>query len=461
MKSVPTIPFSKLILGFLMLIPLMAQAVTVDGLYRTQVAVGGSSDSEQKAAYSEGLRRVLLRVSGSREVLNSSQIDGLLANAESLLQAYQYRRVDGGSDQLLMTFGSVGVNRALANMQVPVWGVNRPLTLAWVAVDSGRDRHILTAPDAGAGSSDRARWSAAFAAASSDRGLPLNLPPSNTGDDRSLLSEIRGNFMDSLKSASTEYPHNLLTVVNVTRRGSGWEASWKLEGAAFTESGTETGAASPEALASAVVGAWADMLAARYSVDAGKISDAQRVDLVIENVSSVEAYGALKRSLESMTPVVSAGPVNVTEKVSTWRIAFSGELSVLKEYIALDTRLQPVEGGRTPVGSSGFPKASGQAAAGQTSADSQRAMADQSEGNGRQPAGAVATGAQGDAEKTRTNVDEKTKSAADNSAAPTLEYQPLEVDGAASGSVNSEETFESLYPVLRYRWQGKGGATVQ
>ncbi|MGP4844244.1 DUF2066 domain-containing protein [Marinobacter sp. 1Y8] len=448
MKSVPTIPFRKLILGFLMLIPLMAHAVSVDGLYRTQVAVGGSSDSEQKAAYAEGLRRVLLRVSGSREVLNSDQIGGLLANAESFLQAYQYRRVNGGSDQLLMTFGSVGVNQALANMQVPVWGANRPLTLAWIAVDSGRDRHILTAPDAGAGDSDRARWSAAFASASSDRGLPLSLPPSTSGDDRALLSEIRGNFMDSLKSASTDYPHNLMTVVNVTRRGGGWEASWQLEGAAFTESGTETGAASPEVLANAVVGAWADLLAARYSVDAGKISDAQRVDLVIENVASVEAYGALKRSLESMTPVVSAGPVRVTDKVSTWRVAFSGELSVLKEYIALDTRFKAVEGGTTQVSPAQPSKATGTAARdAQSSPDSQRA-----------PAGASSADAQNAVGDSATSND---GSAVNSEAAPTLQYQPLEVDGEVSGSVNSEETFESLYPVLRYRWQGKGGATVQ
>ncbi len=453
MKSVPTIPVIKLILGFLMLIPLAAHAVTVDGLYRTQVAVGGSSDSEQKAAYAEGLRRVLLRVSGSREVLNSDQIDGLLANAESLLQAYQYRRVDGGSDQLLMTFGSVGVNRALANMQVPVWGANRPLTLAWIAVDSGRDRHILTAPDAGAGDSERARWSAAFAAASSDRGLPLSLPPSTSGDDRALLSEIRGNFMDSLKSASSDYPHNLMAVVNVTRRGGGWEASWKLEGAAFTESGTETGAASPEALANAVVGAWADMLAARYSVDAGKISEAQRVDLVIENVASVEAYGALKRSLESMTPVVSAGPVSVSDKVSTWRVAFSGELSVLKEYIALDTRFTSIEGKATPANPTRSSSASMPTDQGGQSSEGDQLNSDSRASESAPSAGSQAA-AGTDSNRNDSTVDE-------GGAAPKLQYQPLEVNGAASGSVNSEETFESLYPVLRYRWQGKGGATVQ
>lgn len=424
----------SVVLCLLALFPVVTSAVTVDGLYRVQVTVPDTSESAQQAAYSEGLRQVLMRVSGSREVLQSDQLGALLDNAESLVQAYQYQTSPDGADQLLLTFGPVGVNRALADLQVPVWGVNRPLTLSWIAVDSGRDRWIVTADDDAL--DEKGRWSRAFTEAASKRGLPLSLPPSSVRDSRDLVSEIRGQFMESLRSAAASYPHNLISVVNVSRRGSAWEARWRIDGPAFSDSGDVRDAASSEALATAVVDAWADLLAERYSVDAGKINDAQRVDLVIENVSSVETYGALKTALNQMSPVINAGPVEATDKEATMRVAFSGELALLKEYIALDSRFQPVEADEE---SSKQAQTAGTAMPG----GSQR-------GSGVPEQKAATTTQSGDA----ANAGEAAgPSQSDQAAMP--QYRPVDASQAESGAA-SEKDFESLYPVLRYRWVGDG-----
>ena len=100
-----------------------AVAVTVTGLYSVEVPVEGAQSEDLSAGYAEGLKKVFVRVSGSRDVLANEGLTDLLSNAESLLQSYQVLRSEGG-DRLRMTFGAVGVNNALASVDAPVWGAN-------------------------------------------------------------------------------------------------------------------------------------------------------------------------------------------------------------------------------------------------------------------------------------------------------------------------------------------------
>jgi hypothetical protein len=112
-----------------------ASAVTVSGLYAADVPVASASADDLAEGYAAGLSKVFVRISGTRDVLSMDGVKPLLADAESLLLSYQVLRNESGESHLRMTFGAVGVNRALASVNAPVWGANRPLTLAWIAVE--------------------------------------------------------------------------------------------------------------------------------------------------------------------------------------------------------------------------------------------------------------------------------------------------------------------------------------
>ncbi|MBC7182380.1 MAG: DUF2066 domain-containing protein, partial [Marinobacter sp.] len=205
--------FTFLLAGF----PGPASAVTVSGLYSARVPVAGSSPDQLAEGYSEGLGQVLVRVSGTRDVLALEGAQALLADAESLLLSYQVVRGKSGQNVLDMSFGAVGVNRALASIGAPVWGANRPLTLAWIAAQDGGSRTLVTddtqnavAPQAAEGT-----WQAALAAAASKRGLPLALPPASFGSDRELLSDIWGQFVGRVKAASGEMDRDVLALVRI------------------------------------------------------------------------------------------------------------------------------------------------------------------------------------------------------------------------------------------------------
>lgn len=423
-------PLSALWLGvfctlMLMIAPTPATAVTVSGLYSVEVPVSGSGRSALAQGYADGLARVFVRISGTREVLALDGAQALLADAESLLLSYQILRGSDGQSRLSMAFGAVGVNKALASINAPVWGANRPLTLAWVAVEDRGVRTLVTDGSEGQGNSDEAGiWSAAFARAAQERGLPVALPPNNFSGNRELLSDIWGQFTGRVRKASDGVEHDVLALVRVNRSGNQWRAGWVFEGAKLNGSEESVSADTRAALAETLVNRWAELYANRYAVAAGEVGELPQVEIVLRGVKTVTDYGRASQVLEGLTPVENVGASRVKGEQLTLRVGFSGELDQLKEYIALDSRFVPVEGEpQQNRASRPSLKASSQAAS---------EKPEQTPPSAENPSGSAPEG-------------ENEKSSSEPSM---FTYQPSPVD-----EEEAEQAFESLYQVLYYRWQ--------
>lgn len=403
-------------------------AVTVSGLYSAEVPVEGSGQEALRDGYARGMQQVLLRVSGSREVLGQEAVLALVENAENYLQSYQFLGATepGNPDRLRMSFGAVGINRALAAADAPVWGSNRPLTLALVAVQAGGSRKLVVdqkvASDAGRTPDPRGvsrDWLAALRKAAARRGLPLALPPRDYRNDADLLSDIWGQFDQRLEQAASVIPHDLLAAVRVRKQGGGWQAAWSLNGRGVSESGSAE-AATPGLLANQVVGRWADMLAARYAVAAGDVGEMPQVEMIIRGVSSLEDYARINRILEGLTPVHRVAVSRVAGDRLELQVAFSGELDQLREYVALDPRFVAVAGQQETA-----PGRSSDAGSSETRRPAPEPQPSPP-GNGNEPAEAVIN--------------------------PLVRYQSLMVE-----QEESDEVFGSLYQVLHYRWEPQPG----
>ena len=388
--------------------PTAVQAVTVSGLYSVEVPVAGSSPAELQDGYVEGLRRVLVRISGSTDVLAREGVQEVLGKAESLLQAYQFLRGEDGQNRLQMTFGAVAVNQALASIEAPVWGANRPLTLVWAAVEDRGARRLLTQARVGEDAADD--WRTELNRVARDRGLPIALPPASFQGDRRLLSEIWGQFTDRVRSAASDLPHDAMALVRIGRDGDQWRAGWVFDGMGLGGGEEAVTAASPEALVQALVDRWADRFARRYAVAAGDVGALPQVEIVLQGITGLVDYAEASRVLEGLTPVRSVGAARVRGDQLTLRATFTGELAQLKEYIALDPRFVPVTG--EPVALPAAPDAA---------SETSPAVAG--------PVSEGATGSTGDVEA--------------------FGYQAL----PAGDAEDAEQAFESLYQVLYYLWQ--------
>ena len=422
MQAVRIVRQSLRLFGVLALMAAPAAAVTVTGLYSVEVPVAGSQPQELEQGYADGLSRVFVRVSGTRDVLRSDGVAELLANAESLLQSYQFLRSDTGNHRLRMSFGAVGVNRALASADAPVWGANRPLTLAWIAVEEGGRRTLVHQGSDSTGTGADEQWRRVFQDAAVDRGLPVGLPPARYRDDRELLSDIWGQFTSSVRRSSEDMEHDLMSLVRVSRSGSQWRAGWVFDGMGLDSTEQSVTADTPQALAAAVVGRWAEMFADRYAVAGSDVGESPQVDIVVHGVSNLKDYARVNGVLKNLSPVVDAGATRARKEQLTLRVAFSGEMEQLKQYIALDPRLVPLSEAEISRMPTGDEKQSG----GQSQAQPVQ----------RAPQGGIAL------------AEQSTESAA-ASANPLFVYQPL----LANNEEESEQAFESLYQVLHYRWQ--------
>lgn len=410
-------------------------AVTVSGLYSVEVPVAGSSNNELAAGYADGLARVFVRVSGTREVLDQEGIEALLADAESLLLSYQYLRGENGNNRLRMAFGAVGVNRALASINAPVWGANRPLTLAWVAVEDRGSRTLITEQSgqvSGAGGQVSEVWRQAFDQAARERGLPVALPPARFSGDRELLSDLWGQFVNRIRGASDNVEHDVMALVRVNRSGGQWRAGWVFDGMAMDGGEESVTAASPEALAQTVINRWTERYADRYAVAAGEVADSPQVDIVLRGASSLADYGKVNKVLEGLTPVLSVGASRVKGDQLTLRVAFSGELDQLKEYIALDPRFVPLDS---------VPQETA------ASADSDRPQPESANASGAEAS--TAPEPQPDVVgEANAPAGQEGEADGSNGEASMFTYQPVQVD-----EQEAEQAFESLYQVLYYRWQ--------
>ncbi|PXX91528.1 DUF2066 domain-containing protein [Marinobacter vulgaris] len=425
MRAAQIIRRSMQMFGLLALIAAPAAAVTVTGLYSVEVPVASSQPEDLEQGYAEGLSRVFVRVSGTRDVLGNDGVDALLNDAESLLQSYQFLRSDENNHRLRMSFGAVGVNRALASVDAPVWGANRPLTLAWIAVEESGRRTLVHA-DAENGGADN-QWRKVFQDAAIDRGLPVSLPPEDFRQDRELLSDIWGQFTSSLRSASEELEHDLISLVRVSRSGSQWRAGWVFDGMGLDSTEQSVTADTREELAARVIGRWAEMFADRYAVAGSDVGESPQVDIVVHGVTTLTDYAGVSSALEKLSPVTDAGATQARASQLKLRVVFSGEMEQLKQYIALDPRLVPLsdaEVSRIPVSESS-----------DSGGGSDSAESGSEESVVQTPEGGVAL-AEDSAENTSATAN------------PLFVYEPLLVD-----EEESEQAFESLYQVLHYRWQ--------
>lgn len=358
--------------GFLLLVALAAptQAVIEDGLYEAVVPVENTGKEAREAAFREALRQVLLRLTGNRQSVralvpsesggNGQSREGtaLSGSAAGFIDAFSYRR-DDEQLKLHATLSASALGRELAEREIPVWGANRPRLLIWFVVDDQGQRRLIHREnklppflaeamqplDSQAIAVERGPWKEPLWSASRRRGLPVALPfHDETDRSRVSLSEIWGLFPERIRNASERYEHNRLAVVRIDRRGGGWRARWHLwrDGAVVAD-GTmrENDRAS---VVNSLVDTWADSLARNYAVALDTGDGPRPARVLVSGVSSLASYAAVRQSLAGLEPVRSVRVNAVNQEQMNLGLAFSGQLPLLRDYIALDDRLELMGG---------------------------------------------------------------------------------------------------------------------
>ncbi len=291
-------------------------------LYSVSVPYSGNNET----AFREGMRAILVRVTGRPDAPELENLAPLVAQASRYVVSF--RRATGS--QLAVTFNGPAIENAIDASGLASWGNERPVTLVWLAVDRGEGRRALL--HAGAADPERARVEQSAAR----RGLPLVWP--GAGDDlvRSLQQAWTGDHAP-LVSAAVRYGAEGVLIGRATPGPAGsFSVEWTFAAAGLTAS------------ASGDLESGADLAGDRYASLYATRGAGQRSEQIVTvtGIGSLEAYAAAMRLLARLAPVRGVALDEVTPDAVSFLVHVRGDPDSLRQAILRDGRLQPVDSSR-------------------------------------------------------------------------------------------------------------------
>ncbi len=354
-------------LGILSLLTVMIAAspafsAQVSGLYGAEVPVEGQEVDQRNKAIVEAFRQVLIKVTGSREIVQHPQLAGEIRNAPRYVRQYRYRMAamevpatpPAGQQpepevgeaapalpllpqqvrMLRVMFDEKAVNRMLRQRGVAVWGSRRPATLVWLATERN-GRRSLVMPD-----SDEQLY-ATLLDAMDTRGVPILFPLMDLEDQASLrVSDLWGGFSDALLRASARYAPDAVMTARLVEFGPElWRAGWTL----LLDKKEFLWDSEGESLAMTVeagIHAGMDLLASHYAPSATE-SSTDAIYLRVAGVDDLYRFARLQRHLSGQDIVEQLSLRFVEPEAVTYALHVRGGQRALEQGIALSRMLIP------------------------------------------------------------------------------------------------------------------------
>lgn len=334
----------QLLIGALLLFGLAgpAGADPVADLYAAQVAVHDQSTETRAAALVDALAQVLVKVTGSRAVLDTAEAQALLENPSRYLQQFRYESVrpvptDPAAPRLALhaEFDGAALERRLRAAGLPLWGRERPLTLGWVAFSDTADRQLLGA-DSGEPVVDALRRAAVR------RGLPFTLPLLDAEDaTRVSFMDVWGAFEEPLLAAAKRYAPDAVFAGSIFRAGDElWAGRWTLLRDGERQRWEASGA-TPEAVAVAAIDALAEHYASEFAVVA-PIGAEGRTLVEIVDVDELRDYARVESYLRELSVVDDVRLLSVDDARLRFELKLNASVRALEQAIALGRVLEAV-----------------------------------------------------------------------------------------------------------------------
>lgn len=305
--------------------------------FTASVPVSSQSTSERERAAAQGLREVLIRMSGTTELDTYPQAVAALAKANRHMEQFHYERVrntDGSAgEHLVMSFAPAVVERVLREARLPYWPVTRPSTLVWLVEDDLTEGRRLV--------NDANRpVIQGLTVAAQQRGVPLLLPLLDLDDQLAISAEQVWNLEEeAILSASERYAADTILVGRATLSFSGeWWTSWQ-----FFHKGErrnyELRGSDPIMLGQQALGPLADFLASQYALRSSSEGNSR----LYVQLSPIADFGAYRKSLDylqKLAVVTSYHLLAVTDETLLFSFQLSGTRDQFLNSLSLDNKMR-------------------------------------------------------------------------------------------------------------------------
>jgi hypothetical protein len=314
-----------------------SHAVVVKDLYSAQVLVPDESGQALAAGAREALSQVLVKISGSTDVLQNSVLASALERSRSLVQHYAYISRDADSGELVarFEFDETVISNLIARSGVPLWTANRPALLVWLVVEGPDGKQFLNNETLPA-------MVSLITAEFARRGVPARFPLYDLNDAALLtVDDVWRLDSSSLVAASQRYDVRdiLAGRLAMLSNGSG-TGDWSyLSGSSRIDRSIRVG--DSEAFLQAGVSLVAEEMSSRYAV-APTSANSQGIKVQVTGVSNYSDYAGIVSWLEGLELIDDANVESIRGDTLRFNLVAQADAQQLATIIELNNKLLPV-----------------------------------------------------------------------------------------------------------------------
>ncbi|MDO3384553.1 DUF2066 domain-containing protein [Gilvimarinus sp. SDUM040013] len=331
-----------LVLSVWAVVPVSADQ-TVE-LYSAEELVKSQSEVQRAAAAKHALERVLVRVSGSLQSIESPTVKQALANAQEYVYEYSYASTEQTllsangeqvpASKLNLKFSAALVEQLLRDAGLSYWPANRPNVLVWAVENNGDGLRMVT---------DTATWSAVREQAQL-RGLPITVPVFDLEDHLAMPEQSLWQLDEErILDASERYRADAILALRYSALSDGsYRGDWQLLHSEGDQSFDGQGQSGDELMLKAINSA-ADRFANVYAIRPSE-SGAASIVMLIENADSFGDFKTVERYLSSLAVVRRVEMYSVAANGLTLQLFTEGDVAQLENTLALTQTLVPETG---------------------------------------------------------------------------------------------------------------------
>lgn len=328
---------------FLALISQPVHAVKVSGLYQATISVSDESVSKRRIALKQALGKVLVKVTGDRNIKKNMSVGLLFERSERFVQQYRYHQATNkwgqkkATSELWVQFDENALNEALKTYGVTIWGKERPSILVWIVYQKDENRFFVNLEE----SSEYLNILENRAAA---RGVRLLFPLLDLQDNSQIsVTDVWGGFTEPILKASKRYQSDaVLTGKFVQILPTLWQSKWSVY---FDEQMINWTSQSDIAdiVLEEGIDELVDKLVSHYTNTEEKNTEA--IELLVNDIDSLDKYAQTFSYLKLLQSVFTVNVKRVSSTYVVFELTSDRGSDGIYQEIALDKILESVEGG--------------------------------------------------------------------------------------------------------------------
>jgi len=215
---------NNVLIAFMLVVSVLlsAHSIALPQISAYQGLVPEQENSEAQLR-EQALQQVLVKVSGNTGVVNLDETQLLAKDIPSILTKFGYEEIED-ERYYSASFDKQRINRALIEMQQPIWGETRPNPLIWLV---NENRQLIS--DNMITSNQDNSLSIGLDSAQLARGISANFPLVDLDDSLAVsVSDVSGRFYQTVAQASIRYDAEYFVLANLTPAGGEWQLKWEL-----------------------------------------------------------------------------------------------------------------------------------------------------------------------------------------------------------------------------------------